>query len=57
MSEQRERVVAVQVQQGEPKEKNPKLLPIGDDFGVLVILAQNTFFDDQSSSRKFVKRY
>ena len=26
----------VQVGQGEPKERNPKLLPIGDGFGFLL---------------------
>ena len=33
---------SVQVQQGEPKERNPKLLPIGDGFGFLL------FFGDLS---------
>ena len=41
-------VSLVQVQQGEPKERNPKLLPIGDGFGFLVIFAENTFFGDLS---------
>ena len=33
---------------GEPKERNPKLLPIGDGFGFLVIFEENTFFGDLS---------
>ena len=32
----RERRRLVQVGQGEPKERNPKLLPIGDGFGFLL---------------------
>ena len=38
----------VQVQLGEPKERNPKLLPIGDGFGFLVIFEENIFSGDLS---------
>jgi len=36
----------VRAQHGEPKEKNPKFLPIGESFGFLVVFRENTFFGD-----------